>query len=124
MSGINVLLIHGPNLNLLGTREPETYGYDTLADIEARAKIAAEVAGGTLVAFQSNHEGALIDRIQAARTEGIDAIIINAGECGTMENGEGARLTKSRRVHPHERGAAGRAAECGDSVHRAAHYQR
>lgn len=79
MSGINVLLIHGPNLNLLGSREPEKYGSTTLADIESTAAAAAKEAGGSLVAFQSNHEGALLDRIHAARSEGIDAIIINAG---------------------------------------------
>lgn len=72
-----VLVLHGPNLNLLGTREPETYGHTTLADIdEALAKRAAE-AGLALETFQSNHEGALVDRIHAARGEGVDFIIIN-----------------------------------------------
>jgi 3-dehydroquinate dehydratase-2 len=65
-----VLVLHGPNLNLLGTREPQTYGHTTLDDInEALAKRAAE-AGIGLDTFQSNHEGALVDRIQAARGEG------------------------------------------------------
>lgn len=77
---IHVLLINGPNLNLLGTREPQTYGHDTLGDVESRATAAAEAAGGTLVAFQSNYEGALVERIHAARTEGVDGIVINAGE--------------------------------------------
>jgi 3-dehydroquinate dehydratase II len=72
-----VLVLHGPNLNLLGTREPQTYGHTTLDDInEALTKRAAE-AGIGLDTFQSNHEGALVDRIQAARGEGVDFIIIN-----------------------------------------------
>lgn len=80
MRGIHVLLIHGPNLNLLGTREPEKYGSTTLADVEASAAATAQAAGGSLVAFQSNHEGALIERIHQARSEEVDAIIINAGD--------------------------------------------
>ena len=75
----NLLLLNGPNLNLLGIREPEVYGSTTLADIEAAAKTQAASAQAVLVSFQSNHEGALIDRIQAARVEKIDAIIINPG---------------------------------------------
>jgi len=76
---INLLLLNGPNLNLLGTREPEVYGSTTLADIEQRAALQASKAGANLSVFQSNHEGALIDRIQAARTEGVSAIVINPG---------------------------------------------
>jgi len=75
----NLLLLNGPNLNLLGTREPEVYGASTLADIEQAAMAQAMAAGADLVCFQSNHEGALIDRIHAARAEGIDAIVINPG---------------------------------------------
>nr|WP_315213586.1 type II 3-dehydroquinate dehydratase [uncultured Duganella sp.] len=75
----NLLLLNGPNLNLLGTREPEVYGASTLADVEQAAQAQAQAAGATLSCFQSNHEGALIDRIHAARTEGVDAIIINPG---------------------------------------------
>lgn len=74
-----ILLLNGPNLNLLGTREPEVYGSTTLAQVEAAAITQASAAGATLAAFQSNHEGALIDRIHAARQEGIDAIVINPG---------------------------------------------
>ena len=74
-----LLLLNGPNLNLLGTREPEVYGKATLADIEHAATAQAEAAGATLSCFQSNHEGALIDRIHAARAEGVDAIVINPG---------------------------------------------
>ncbi|MBF6991158.1 type II 3-dehydroquinate dehydratase [Cupriavidus sp. IK-TO18] len=72
-----VLVLHGPNLNLLGMREPETYGHTTLADIDAALADHASKAGISLASFQSNHEGALVDRIHAAREEGVDFIIIN-----------------------------------------------
>jgi len=75
----NLLLLNGPNLNLLGTREPEVYGSTSLADIEAAAASQAAAAGARLAAFQSNHEGALIDRIHAAKKEGVDAIVVNPG---------------------------------------------
>lgn len=74
-----ILLLNGPNLNLLGTREPHVYGSTTLADVEQAAIAQAEAAGATLWAFQSNHEGALIDRIHQAKTEGVTAIVINPG---------------------------------------------
>ncbi len=74
-----LLLLNGPNLNLLGQREPSVYGSDTLADIEKRAQEQAASANVVLTCFQSNHEGALIDRIHAAKREGVDAIIINPG---------------------------------------------
>jgi len=75
----NLLLINGPNLNLLGTREPEVYGSTTLADVEQAAIAQATAAKALLTCFQSNHEGALIDRLHQARTEDVDAIIINPG---------------------------------------------
>ena len=75
----NLLLLNGPNLNLLGTREPEVYGSTTLADVEQAAKAQASAADAVIATFQSNHEGALIDRSQAARLEKVDAIIINPG---------------------------------------------
>jgi 3-dehydroquinate dehydratase II len=75
----NLLLLNGPNLNLLGTREPEVYGRTTLADVEQAATAQAAAVGARLASFQSNHEGAIIDRIHAAKNEGIDAIIINPG---------------------------------------------
>lgn len=74
-----LLLVNGPNLNLLGTREPEVYGSTTLADVEQAAAAQAAAAGAVLNCFQSNHEGGLIDRIHAARSEGVDGIIINPG---------------------------------------------
>lgn len=73
----NLILLNGPNLNLLGTREPEVYGATTLAEIEEESRRVAQAAGAHLICFQSNHEGALIDRIHAAKEEGIDAIVIN-----------------------------------------------
>nr|WP_217449619.1 type II 3-dehydroquinate dehydratase [Cupriavidus taiwanensis] len=71
------MVLHGPNLNLLGTREPETYGHTTLADIDTALAERAAKAGMSLETFQSNHEGALVDRIHAARAEGVEFIIIN-----------------------------------------------
>jgi len=78
----NILLLNGPNLCLLGTREPGLYGKTTLADVESKAAQQATSAGAMLTCFQSNHEGALIDRIHAAATAGIDAIVINPGGLG------------------------------------------
>lgn len=75
----NLLLLNGPNLNLLGSREPLVYGATTLAEVERAAKAQAEAAGAQLESFQSNHEGDLIDRIHAAREAGVNAIIINPG---------------------------------------------
>jgi 3-dehydroquinate dehydratase-2 len=73
----NILLLNGPNLNLLGTREPEIYGGDTLAAIEQRLIQLAQDAGAHLVAFQSNTEGELVNLIQQASGEEVDFIIIN-----------------------------------------------
>ena len=72
-----ILVIHGPNLNLLGTREPEHYGQVTLADINLALARMADGVGVDLESFQSNHEGALVERIHAAREQGVRAIIIN-----------------------------------------------
>ena len=71
-----LLVLHGPNLNLLGTREPEIYGHATLAGIDADLAQRAAAAGHALESFQSNAEHALVDRIQAARGD-IDVILIN-----------------------------------------------
>ena len=72
-----LLVLHGPNLNLLGTREPGYYGLRTLADINIALARRAEQAGVELETFQSNHEGALIERVHAAREQGVSYIIIN-----------------------------------------------
>ena len=74
-----VLLLNGPNLNLLGTREPAVYGTDTLGMIEQRATELARELGHELIAFQSNAEHQLIERIHRARAESVAFIIINAG---------------------------------------------
>lgn len=72
-----LLVLHGPNLNLLGSREPEVYGRTTLSDINRRLAERAELANIDLECFQSNHEGALIERIHAARDQQVAYIIIN-----------------------------------------------
>ncbi|KAF5611510.1 catabolic 3-dehydroquinase [Fusarium subglutinans] len=73
-----LLLINGPNLNLLGTREPHIYGSTTLADVESSASAQASSLSSSLESFQANSEGAIVDRIHEARGN-VDAIIINAG---------------------------------------------
>ena len=72
-----VLVLHGPNLNLLGTREPEIYGTETLDEINQRLVRLAKGFGAVVESFQSNHEGALIERVHAAKTQRIAHIIIN-----------------------------------------------
>ncbi|MGM0768771.1 MAG: type II 3-dehydroquinate dehydratase [Pseudomonadota bacterium] len=72
-----ILVLHGPNLNMLGTREPEVYGYETLADIDKRLHSRAAEKGHHLLHLQSNAEYELIERIHEARTEGVDFIIFN-----------------------------------------------
>lgn len=74
-----ILVLNGPNLNLLGAREPHLYGRETLADINRRLERAAKQKGAALACFQSNHEGVLIDRVHAARVEAFDWILINPG---------------------------------------------
>lgn len=76
---MQILVLHGPNLNLLGTREPQVYGATTLDQINAALADQAAQHGATLSAFQSNHEGALIDRVHAARLDGTRFIVINPG---------------------------------------------
>ena len=72
-----VLVLHGPNLNLLGTREPEVYGRETLSEIDARLVREGANRGIRVVAFQSNFEGALVDRVHAARAEKVGFVVIN-----------------------------------------------
>ena len=78
---LTILVLHGPNLNLLGRREPEVYGRQTLADIDRRLSVVAEELGVGVRAVQSNHEGVLIDAVQAAATEGAqaDGVLVNPG---------------------------------------------
>ncbi len=76
MPQYKVLVLHGPNLNLLGHREPELYGSQSLADIDQALVEKASRLGAEISSFQSNHEGSLIDRIQEAAT-GFDGILIN-----------------------------------------------
>jgi 3-dehydroquinate dehydratase-2 len=73
----SILVLHGPNLNLLGTREPEVYGHDTLEAINTRLALRAGSAGHDLVAFQSNAEHALVERVQATRADGTAFVLIN-----------------------------------------------
>lgn len=74
----SLLLLNGPNLNMLGTRQPEVYGSTTLADVEAMCRSHAEARGATLTARHSNHEGALIDALHRARGQE-DGVVFNAG---------------------------------------------
>ena len=75
---MRILVLHGPNLNLLGTREPGLYGQDTLAEIDSELQQQAERLGAQLDCFQSNHEGALVERIHQAAGR-VDGILINVG---------------------------------------------
>ena len=79
MRDTKILVLHGPNLNLLGSREPEIYGRDTLADIDARVHSLAAELEVAVEARQSNHEGELVTWVQQAGVEGFGAVIINAG---------------------------------------------
>ena len=74
-----LLVLHGPNLNLLGSREPEIYGYDTLADINARLQAQAEAGGHSIEFLQSNAEHELVDAVHSAKPAGVGCIIINPG---------------------------------------------
>ena len=72
-----LLVLHGPNLNLLGSREPDVYGHTTLAEIDAALTVQATAAGHQLESLQSNAEHVLVDRVQAARTDGTAFVLIN-----------------------------------------------
>lgn len=76
---MKILVLHGPNLNLLGTREPAVYGRTTLADIDHRLRELAARHGVELRIVQSNHEGALIDELHKARADGFDGVLLNPG---------------------------------------------
>lgn len=79
---MDVLVINGPNLNTLGAREPEVYGSTTLPEIEAALIAQGAAAGLSVDTFQSNHEGAIIDRLHEARADGTRFVIINPGAFG------------------------------------------
>ena len=79
MSSTTIYVLNGPNLNLLGTREPEVYGTDTLDDIAARLTSRADALGLTIELRQSNHEGHLVDWLHEAQSKGIKAVLLNAG---------------------------------------------
>jgi 3-dehydroquinate dehydratase-2 len=76
---MKVVAINGANLNLLGTREPQIYGSTTLADVETSLRAQAEKLGIEFDCFQSNYEGAIVERIHSARTEGVQFMLINPG---------------------------------------------
>jgi len=77
MKPLNILVMHGPNLNLLGTREPETYGSQTLSDINAELLTLGDSLNAKISTYQSNHEGELVDRLHQAERDKLDGIIIN-----------------------------------------------
>jgi len=74
-----ILLLNGPNLNLLGTREPEVYGYESLADIEARLIDTADASGALVTCIQSNAEHELVDAVHQAKLLEVDFVVINPG---------------------------------------------
>ncbi|KQP49911.1 type II 3-dehydroquinate dehydratase [Pseudorhodoferax sp. Leaf274] len=76
---MKILTLHGINLNMFGKRDPKTYGTTTLAEIDAQLVALGQELGAEVECFQSNFEGAMVERIHAAHTEGVDAIVINAG---------------------------------------------
>lgn len=78
MKTLHIAVLHGPNLNLLGRREPDKYGTLTLAEIDAALAALGAELGAAVTSLQSNAEGALVDRIQASRDDGTDGLIINA----------------------------------------------
>ncbi len=77
MKPLHILVMHGPNLNLLGTREPDHYGLQSLATINEDLMTAGDKLGCEIVTFQSNHEGELVERIHQAAAEHMDGIVIN-----------------------------------------------
>jgi 3-dehydroquinate dehydratase-2 len=95
MQGMKILLLNGPNINMLGQREPEIYGHDTLDDIVERVQKRAVELGAEVLALQSNHEGALIDFIQTHQASS-DALIINPGAFGHYSYAIRDAITGSR----------------------------
>jgi 3-dehydroquinate dehydratase-2 len=78
-TSLKILVVNGPNLNMLGTREPEIYGSETLDSVNRRLAAVAKTQGIALELFQSNQEGALIERVQGAKKRGVSWIIVNPG---------------------------------------------
>ena len=78
MAKYSILVVNGPNLNLLGTREPEIYGYETIKDLENMLKKVADELNVDIECYQSNHEGDIVDKIQNSRNK-VDFILLNAG---------------------------------------------
>lgn len=76
---MKILVLHGINLNMFGKRDPKQYGTITLAEIDARLKALGSELGAEVTSFQTNHEGALVERIHQAFGDGVDAVLINAG---------------------------------------------
>jgi 3-dehydroquinate dehydratase II len=76
---MKILLLNGVNLNMFGKRDPKQYGTVTLAQIDAQVSALGQELGAEVVSFQTNHEGAMCERIHAAHSEGVDAVLINAG---------------------------------------------
>jgi len=76
---MKILVLHGINLNLFGKRDPKLYGTVTLAQIDAQLQALAKELGTEVESFQTNHEGAMVDRIHRAHAEGVDGVLINAG---------------------------------------------
>lgn len=76
---LGVWVIHGPNLNLIGTREPQIYGHTTLAEIDDTLRTRGQAMGAAVTCRQSNHEGLILDWVHEAITAGVDALVINAG---------------------------------------------
>ena len=74
-----ILVLNGPNLNLLGKREPEVYGYATLADLETQCKQWGEAVGAKVICRQSNHEGVLLEWLHGAAAEGVTGLVLNLG---------------------------------------------
>jgi len=76
---MKILVLHGVNLNMFGKRDPAQYGTITLAEIDARLAALGKELGAAVECFQTNHEGALVERIHRAHADGVDAVVINAG---------------------------------------------
>jgi len=111
-----VLVLHGPNLDLLGAADPSRWGTETLAQVDARLVTEAARRGVRVSAFQSNHEGALVDRVHAAREEGVRFVIVNPGSLApaslALRDALAATAIPYIEVHLWNRCAEGPSARC------------